>query len=256
MKLYTVITENDESEWNDKTGVRYHFPKKYSSHLIPGVRVIYYKGRMRKGTYQAKRLSKSTHYFGTALISQVYPDKESVKGDQYADLIEFEQFLEPVLASKDGDYFEEVSRKNYWRDAVRPISEKIYQSIVSQANLVDVSEEAYPTQDAFYELTYNEGGKVLVYTTKYERNKKIRTAVIKIHGTTCMICEFNFQKIYGKLGKGFIHVHHLKPISSYIDKHTVNAKTDFAVLCPNCHAMVHRKKNNVLELEDLKKLIH
>jgi len=38
--MYTIITENDESQWDDDTGVLYHFPKKYLKHLQPGTNVI------------------------------------------------------------------------------------------------------------------------------------------------------------------------------------------------------------------------
>jgi len=51
----------------------------------------------------------------------------------------------------------------------------------------------------------------------------------------------NFAKIYGKLGKGFIHVHHLKPIATRKGKtYTLDPKKDLIPVCPNCHAMLHR----------------
>ena len=49
--LYTVITENDESAWKDKTGVLYHFPKRYLKYLTPGTRVIYYKGKLKNKSF-------------------------------------------------------------------------------------------------------------------------------------------------------------------------------------------------------------
>jgi hypothetical protein len=45
---YVIITENDESQWDDKTGISYHYPNKYVNVLAPGTRVIYYKGKLQK----------------------------------------------------------------------------------------------------------------------------------------------------------------------------------------------------------------
>ncbi len=65
---------------------------------------------------------------------------------------------------------------------------------------------------------------------------------------------FNFRKYYGPTGKNFIHVHHLKPLSEVKDEYEVNPEEDLRPVCPNCHAMLH-KKNPLYEIEELKKLI-
>jgi 5-methylcytosine-specific restriction enzyme A len=56
------------------------------------------------------------------------------------------------------------------------------------------------------------------------------------------VCELDFAKRYGSIGKGFIEAHHLRPISSLIEGAAVtyDVATAFAVLCPNCHRMIHR----------------
>ncbi len=50
--MYAVIVENDVSQWDDDTGVLYHFPKRYLKYLQPGTHVIYYKGRIKDKAYQ------------------------------------------------------------------------------------------------------------------------------------------------------------------------------------------------------------
>jgi len=69
-----------------------------------------------------------------------------------------------------------------------------------------------------------------------------------------MACGLNFEEKYGNLGKGFIHVHHNKPLSE-LGPTRINPQTDMSVLCPNCHAMIHRKKDQTLSLEELWGLI-
>lgn len=68
----------------------------------------------------------------------------------------------------------------------------------------------------------------------------------------CSVCGFNFQEFYGDLGKGFIEVHHIQPLSENKEEVETNPKTDLAVLCANCHRMVHRKKGMTLSIEELK----
>lgn len=52
-------------------------------------------------------------------------------------------------------------------------------------------------------------------------------------------CGFDFEDVYGAIGAGFAHVHHLKPLAE-ASAPTVTRLEDLAVLCANCHAIVHR----------------
>jgi hypothetical protein len=52
-------------------------------------------------------------------------------------------------------------------------------------------------------------------------------------------CCFDFASVYGELGRDYAQVHHLKPIG---DRTTPSETklSDLAVVCANCHAMIHR----------------
>ena len=63
----------------------------------------------------------------------------------------------------------------------------------------------------------------------------------------CEVCGFNFRETYGAIGIDYIVAHHLKPISSGVARTTID---DIALLCANCHAMVHAK-NPPIPIEDL-----
>ena len=59
----------------------------------------------------------------------------------------------------------------------------------------------------------------------------------------------DFEKVYGEVGKGFIHVHHITPISDKRGKmHLVNPEINLIPVCPNCHAMLHKGKLSIAEL--------
>ena len=76
----------------------------------------------------------------------------------------------------------------------------------------------------------------------HKRNPKLRELCIKHYGYEyrCLICEMNFVERYGEIGKEFIEVHHLNPISETDGEHEVNPATDLIPLCSNCHSMIHR----------------
>jgi 5-methylcytosine-specific restriction protein A len=70
-----------------------------------------------------------------------------------------------------------------------------------------------------------------------------------------MVCGFNFEDRYGELGAGYIEAHHLTPFSElHGQPKKLNPSTDFIVVRPNCHRMLHRKSPPVPP-EELKELI-
>jgi len=124
-----------------------------------------------------------------------------------------------------------------------------------QENLLEIVKEDLNSQNS-EESSFIEGGKKKHFTNYYERNLKLRTAAIQFHKTKCIICGFDFESLYGMRGTGYIEVHHLYPVSGLEKETEVNPKTDMTVVCSNCHRMIHRKKNDVLTIEEMRKLVH
>lgn len=123
-------------------------------------------------------------------------------------------------------------------------------SLVPSEGLVDY------IMDVFETATINESelieGKVhQIYTTRYERNPVARNRCIELKGCRCSICGFDFEKTYGEIGKGFIHVHHIVPVSEIGESYRVNYEKDLIPVCPNCHAMLHRKGGSVEGLKEV-----
>lgn len=102
--------------------------------------------------------------------------------------------------------------------------------------------------------SFREGAGSQVTLTKYERNPYARKACIEHYGLSCSVCGFNFEQTYGALGKDFIHVHHLTQISSIGDEYQIDPVTDLRPVCPNCHAMLHKRKEGVT-IEELKAMM-
>jgi hypothetical protein len=96
--------------------------------------------------------------------------------------------------------------------------------------------------DEITDELYSEGSVKSVVVNAYERNPKARATCLAHYGNSCYVCKFNFDDAYGSVGNGFIHVHHLKEISSIGKEYSVDPINDLRPLCPNCHAMVHTQK--------------
>jgi len=101
---------------------------------------------------------------------------------------------------------------------------------------------------------YTEGSVIKVSVNRYERDPKARDACIASKGTRCTICNFDFEEIYGARMKGFIHVHHRSPIHLTKSECTVDPIEDLDPVCPNCHAVLHSKRD-VLSVDQVKKMI-
>jgi 5-methylcytosine-specific restriction protein A len=86
-------------------------------------------------------------------------------------------------------------------------------------------------------LTEGSYRKVLVNI--YERNPIARSKCLAAHGYRCSVCEMDFEAIYGKVAKEFIHVHHLRQLSSIGVEYEIDPIADLRPVCPNCHAVIH-----------------
>lgn len=87
-----------------------------------------------------------------------------------------------------------------------------------------------------------EGRTKQITVNIYERNPIVRAKCIEHHGAVCQVCDLDFESRYGKIGKGFIHVHHLIELSTIGDDYEVDPIHDLQPVCPNCHVMLHRRK--------------
>jgi 5-methylcytosine-specific restriction protein A len=74
------------------------------------------------------------------------------------------------------------------------------------------------------------------------RNSQAAKKAKRLHGYRCQVCDFDYVAKYGELGSQYVEAHHLVPFSGLDERpKDLDPKKDFAVLCANCHRMVHRK---------------
>ncbi len=106
-----------------------------------------------------------------------------------------------------------------------------------------------------FENKYREGAEKILIQTTWERNSRLRKDAKIEYGVNCMVCDFTFDKYYGKkIGGSYIEIHHTKSLAEAKKMRGTRIK-DVIVICSNCHRIIHRKKGNPLDWEFLKKVI-
>lgn len=175
-----------------------------------------------------------------------------IKGDNY---INYGNYMELELLNKlDDDQLDlEFLQDNGLKGNVQgPMTLKeplkSYIQKVLKTNILNLDNELENTE-------YVDGKSYVQYGIKYERNQALRNEAIKIHGTTCKVCGFDFKAKYGELGEGFIEIHHLKPMFSINREIKVNPQKDLVPLCSNCHKMIHRNAKQPLTIKELTQIV-
>ena len=110
--------------------------------------------------------------------------------------------------------------------------------ILSLADIVPLEEvkEIQPVS-----LGHTEGTAYRTNSIRYERNPLNRKLCLAAKGWNCAVCGMNFEQRYGPLGKDYIQVHHLVPVSRLGPAYQLDPIHDLIPVCANCHVMLHRQ---------------
>jgi len=131
-----------------------------------------------------------------------------------------------------------------WKDSWDLLDKK-YET--KQYNHIDIEISEFP-----------EGKEIERIHKIRERNytliKKAKEKYYQEYGKlNCMICGFNFEDMYGEIGKGFIEAHHILPVSE-LTENSITRLEEIVLVCSNCHKMIHRRRP-WLKKEELSKLL-
>ena len=102
--------------------------------------------------------------------------------------------------------------------------------------------EYVPAEELPSQIDYVEGAARTVLVNAYERNRRAREKCLRHYGRSCFICGFDFEARYGEVAAGYIQVHHIVPIAKVGREYRLNPMTDLRPVCPNCHAVIHRRE--------------
>ena len=126
-----------------------------------------------------------------------------------------------------------------WQDSSGFIWQMLPEVAEALEKLGWVTPEAFVSADEIANENFLEGNAYRVTVNAYERNPNARRRCIEKYGTDCFICGFSFGSTYTEIAKGYIHVHHLRPLSEIAGEYTVDPIEDLRPVCPNCHAVLH-----------------
>jgi len=137
--------------------------------------------------------------------------------------------------------------------------DKKYQEYCASLNINSRSTGSFGIERKFWILNFEEGDSQIELTRDFpegvmiERLHKVRERDPRLieqaksnfkaqHGKLiCQICSFDFEEHYGDCGKDFIEGHHTKPVSEMVPGYKSKPE-EIALLCSNCHRMVHRRR--------------
>ncbi len=136
-----------------------------------------------------------------------------------------------------------------------------YEDIKQSFDNVEAATERRKKVVAYDEnLMITEGTRRNKNVALYERSRKLRDIAIEHYANQgrikCSACAFDFYDFYGEIGKGYIEIHHLKPVFQYEDEDKSmflrRALDNVIPACSNCHRMIHRDRQHPLSMADLK----
>lgn len=109
--------------------------------------------------------------------------------------------------------------------------------------MLDVGETLPVESDEVDDSSAREGGILEHIARRRERDQGLRRRKIQAVAAAggaiaCEVCAFDFAKVYGERGEGYIEVHHVVPL--HVSGETDTDLDDLALLCANCHRMCHR----------------
>jgi 5-methylcytosine-specific restriction endonuclease McrA len=119
--------------------------------------------------------------------------------------------------------------------------------------------EEFVFEDEREDQVFEEGEKKYFQHIGRERNPHVaRAAKTKrwreTHELKCDACGFDFYRIYGARGYRYIEAHHTVPIS-VLNRSQRTKLEDIALVCSNCHRMLHRSRP-WMSVGSLRKAIH
>lgn len=122
---------------------------------------------------------------------------------------------------------------------------------LTPAEVSQIESEAEARYKAVDQMEAHEGEVYRTEAAFRSRNRALILAKKANSDYCCEVCGLSFEQVYGEIGQEYIVAHHTRPLASGPEKTTLD---DIALLCANCHAMIH-VRNPPLTIERLRKLV-
>jgi len=234
----------------------------------PGDLVLhFYAQRWPDGAHESRLAGRSLVKASTREVQDEPPspgDWAGMSPYQRIELTGYEPFSSPLpLRTLVEEYGEEIRGDllnsaprfypfNRWGSKVRTV-QGIYLAAAT-AGLYGVIRRALGLEEAGDETDggtdshddYVEARRLARERYYFARNPALARDAKAHYGYACTVCGFDFEAAYGALGHHYIECHHLNPLSERPEEEQLDGATtsleDLAVVCANCHRMLHRRR--------------
>lgn len=184
---------------------------------------------------------KAGHVYYTSVLYEDFTDRwrdPDNEVSRYPQRIDIEEWLYQVPEGVSLPGLQEVPRHENV-NAVFRIADTYFEEITAELKRVSskgaIPEEIVPSEK------YAEGAVKIISVNAYERNRVARSKCVEHHGLVCGVCGLSMADLYGEVGEGVIHVHHLRELASLGKQYFVDPIKDLRPVCPNCHTILHIK---------------
>lgn len=193
-------------------------------------------------------------------VDGILLDNPDNPGHRYARLVKVIAKADPINAIPKPDY---LNFRSPNRGQTHPIGNigntidlteeelkqciwELFDEYIDSSKVNSERDSSFPTSDG----GENEGDR---YIREHARLELVRrnSAIVKLakqqalqkgNGRiSCEVCGFDFVEKYGSIGNEFIECHHRIPVST---GQRITRVQDLALVCSNCHRMLHRKNEN------------
>lgn len=219
---------------------------------------LYFELDSNEMTAKNPEVIKLSELLNKLPIHRYRPDKEKFRNPNGISLkLSNFKHIDPSYLGKGSEGHSKLDKEIFFefhnkKDKLRSICKTIYSLVEDNKSLEDL----YKIEDEISEELAVKEGKVLYKLHKVrERSHKIvsqkkKEYLKKFGKLDCEVCGFDFYETYGEIGLGFIEAHHKTPLSK-LDINRVIRTSDLALICSNCHRMIHRKISE-LSVDELK----
>ncbi len=221
---------------------------------------VYFKKRTL--TEEVKSLSEKYDVKESSMADYIYAFKHMMNGSEYQRTINYnatKYYLENILIDFGYTNFSNainaLEKHIQYYEKLQNITMKKQRSLLDEFSRKRIKKIDFSHPDDIEDKDLFEGTKKQITVNAYERSPQARQECINKYGYKCVICDFDFEKIYVDIGQNFIHVHHIKPLSEIDEKYKINPIEDLRPVCPNCHAMLHKRKP-AYSIEEIKNKIY
>jgi HNH endonuclease len=251
----------DQQLYSDELGKTYVYDNTHSVKVAPGDRFVYLE----------KRGHGKLCFLGAGEIADV-KQRPAAAVEQHSDrvtrvftavLSNVEMFATPIDISRaPAGMTNRVAiglSANLNNDglslSMKPIAAEWYFRILALANYAGAPNgpPAHPATGMDWDdVSGSEGNPILVTHKRRERRPGLvaRKKELVLHQTgklECEVCGFNFATRYGEFGSDYIECHHIVPLAD-AKPGQMTRLTDLALVCANCHRILHRSGASIEEL--------